>query len=90
MGRSGEGGVGEESRLCAPLPSLPAPRRIWQGMQPPMPKTCTECGGALSAKQRKFCSDGCLVSFRVAATTTVTALTVLPTRGRARASAGAY
>jgi hypothetical protein len=46
--------------------ALPAPRRAWQGMQSPIPKTCIECGGALAPKQRKFCSDVCSVSFRVA------------------------
>jgi CRISPR-associated endonuclease Cas1 len=65
LARAFTGGVGEGSRLCAPLPSLPAPRRAWQGMQPPVPKACVECGGELKTKQRKFCSDACTVSFRV-------------------------
>ena len=65
LARAFTGGVGKESLLCAPLPSLPASRRAWQGMQPPMPKTCIECGRALSTKQRKFCSDVCSVSYRV-------------------------
>jgi CRISPR-associated protein Cas1 len=65
LARAFAGGVGEESQLCAPLPSLPASRRAWQGMQPPMPKNCIECGRALSTKQRKFCSDVCSVSSRV-------------------------
>jgi hypothetical protein len=43
--------------------ALPAPRRGWQGMQLPIPKTCVECGRALAPKQRKFCSDVCSVSF---------------------------
>jgi hypothetical protein len=34
------GGLGEKRRLPSPLPELPAPRRAWQGMQLPMPKTC--------------------------------------------------
>jgi hypothetical protein len=58
--------LGEE-RGSQPLYSaLPAPRRAWQGLQLPIPKTCIECGGALAPKQRKFCSDLCSVSFRVA------------------------
>jgi hypothetical protein len=74
-------GLAERRRLHSPLPALPAPRRAWQGMQPPMPKTCTECGKALGTKQRKFCSDACTVSFRVA-TGTATALTVPPAQGQ--------
>jgi CRISPR-associated protein Cas1 len=66
LARAFTGGVGEGSRLCAPLPQLPASPRAWQGMQPPMPKTCIECGRALSTKQRKFCSDVCSVSSRAA------------------------
>jgi CRISPR-associated endonuclease Cas1 len=31
--------------------ALPAPRRAWTGMQPPIPKTCIECGGALERKR---------------------------------------
>jgi hypothetical protein len=56
-------GLPEKRRPHTLLPELPAPRRAWQGMQPPMPKTCNECGRALSTKQRKFCSDVCSVSF---------------------------
>jgi hypothetical protein len=55
-----------ERRPHCPLPVLPAPRRAWQVMQPPLPKICSECGRALSPKQRKFCSDACSVSFRMA------------------------
>ena len=58
-------GLPEKRRPHTPLPVLPAPRRAWQGMQPPIPKTCIECGRALSTKQRKFCSDVCSVSFRM-------------------------
>jgi CRISP-associated protein Cas1 len=58
------GGLSEKPRLYSPLPALPVPRRAWHGMQPPMPKTCTECGKALGTKQRKFCSDACTASFR--------------------------
>ncbi|HKF15741.1 MAG TPA: CRISPR-associated endonuclease Cas1 [Candidatus Dormibacteraeota bacterium] len=58
-------GLRERRRPHAPLPELPAPRRTWQGMQPPVPKVCIECGGALAPKQRKFCSDACSASFRV-------------------------
>jgi hypothetical protein len=59
-------GLPEKRRPHTSLPVLPATRRTWQGMQPPIPKTCIECGRALSTKQRKFCSDVCSVSFRVA------------------------
>jgi hypothetical protein len=59
-------GLPEKRRPHTPLPVLPAPRRAWQGMQPPVPKTCIECGGALAPKQHKFCSDVCSVSFRMA------------------------
>jgi CRISP-associated protein Cas1 len=58
-------GLRKKHRPHALLPALPAPRRTWQGMQPPMPKTCVECGGALAPKQRKFCSDACSASFRM-------------------------
>jgi CRISPR-associated protein Cas1 len=59
-------GLPEKRLPHTPLPVLPAPRRAWQRIQLPMPKTCIECGSALAPKQRKFCSDGCSVSFRVA------------------------
>ena len=59
-------GLPEKPLPRTPLPVLPAPRRAWQGMQPPIPKTCIECGSALGTRQRKFCSDVCSVSFRMA------------------------
>src|SRR5215472_13382702 len=65
LARAFMGYLGEERRLHSPLPALPAPRRAWQGMQPPMPKTCIECGKALSTKQRRFCSEVCTDSFRL-------------------------
>jgi CRISPR-associated endonuclease Cas1 len=58
------GDLCEERQPHSLYSTLPAPRRAWQGMQSPMPKTCVECGGALAPKQRKFCSDVCSVSFR--------------------------
>ena len=58
-------GLPEKGRPHRPLPVLPAPRRAWQGMHPPIPKTCIECGRALTTKQRKFCSVVCSVSFRM-------------------------
>jgi CRISPR-associated protein Cas1 len=70
LARAFMGDLGEERRLHSPLLGLPAPKRTWQGMQPPMPKTCTECGKALSTKQRRFCSDACIVSLRVASNST--------------------
>ena len=69
LARAFTGGVDRGCRLHSPIPALPAPRRAWHGMQPPMPKACIECGKALSTKQRKFCSDACTVSFRVATET---------------------
>jgi CRISPR-associated protein Cas1 len=57
-------GLPEKRLPRTALPALPAPRRAWQGMQSPIPKTCVECGGALGTKQRKFCSDACTASFR--------------------------
>ena len=69
-------GLPEKRRPHTAPPGLPAPKRAWQGMQPPIPKTCIECGRALSTKQRKFCSDACTVSFRTT-NGTATALTVL-------------
>jgi CRISPR-associated endonuclease Cas1 len=66
LARALAGGLGEQRRVHLPLPALPAPKRAWQGMQPPMPKTCIECGKALDAKQRKFCSDACRGSFHLA------------------------
>ncbi len=59
-------GLGEERQPESLFSALPAPRRAWHGMQSPIPKTCIECGRALAPKQRKFCSDVCSVSFRVA------------------------
>jgi hypothetical protein len=66
LARAFTNGLGEGHQLHPPVPALPAPRRAWQGMQPPMPKTCIECGGELTTRQRKFCSEACTVSFRAA------------------------
>jgi CRISPR-associated protein Cas1 len=66
LGRALAGGLSEERQPQLLFPVIPAPRRAWQGMQLPIPKTCIECGRTLAPKQRKFCSDACLVSFRVA------------------------
>src|SRR5512138_1086482 len=46
----------EDHRLPPPFPALPAPKRTWQGLEPPIPRTCHECGKALATRQRKFCS----------------------------------
>lgn len=62
-------GCDGESRLPAPLPVLPAPKRTWQGLEPPVAKTCHECGKALAPRQRKFCSEACAIAFHVATTT---------------------
>jgi CRISPR-associated protein Cas1 len=80
LARAFIGGPNEQRRLHPPLPALPAPKRAWHGMQPPVPKACFECGKALSTTRRKFCSDECSVSFRVA-TTTVAELAALPAPG---------
>jgi CRISPR-associated endonuclease Cas1 len=66
LARALAGGLSEERQSQSLFSALPAPRRAWTGMQAPIPKTCIECGGALAPKQRKFCSDVCSVSFRVA------------------------
>jgi CRISPR-associated endonuclease Cas1 len=62
-----------EQRVPPPLAALPAPRRTWPGLQPPMPKTCYECGKALAGRQQKFCSEACTVAFHLATTTAPTA-----------------
>jgi hypothetical protein len=66
LARALGGGLCDERQRQSLFPALPAPRRAWQGMQPPIPKTCNECGKVLAAKQRKFCSDACSASFRAA------------------------
>jgi hypothetical protein len=66
LARAFEGDLREERQPHSLSSALPAPRRTWQGMQPLVPKTCIECGGALAPRQRKFCSDVCSVSFRAA------------------------
>ena len=64
LARALVGGLDEERQPQPLFSALPAPRRPWQGIQSPIPKTCIECGRALVPKQRKFCSDVCSVSFR--------------------------
>lgn len=66
LARAFRGGLDEGRRLQAPSPALPAPRRAWQGLQPAIPRACAECGASLRTKQRRFCSDVCAVSYRVA------------------------
>jgi hypothetical protein len=58
----------DESPVALPLPALPAPRRTWKGLEPPMAKTCYECGKALVSHQKKFCSPACNISFNIAST----------------------
>ena len=82
LARSLAQGFDGESRLPAPLPALPAPKRTWQGLEPPIAKTCHECGKALVPRQRKFCSEGCAISFHVA-TTTAAELPAQPVLGTA-------
>lgn len=69
--------VSNDRRLPPPFPALPAPKRTWQGLEPPIPRTCQECGKALAPRQRKFCSEACSIAFHVA-TTTAAELTALP------------
>lgn len=68
LARALAGSVGSELRLLAPLSALPAPKRTWQGSEPPIARTCHECGKALAATRRKFCSEPCAVTFQLATT----------------------
>jgi CRISPR-associated protein Cas1 len=77
-----------ERRMPAPFPALPAPKRTWQGLDPPVAKTCHECGKALAPRQRKFCSEACAISFHVA-TTTAAELPARPASGSADAPSDA-
>jgi CRISPR/Cas system-associated endonuclease Cas1 len=60
--------------LSPPLPNFFAPRRSHSGARAargalrdsPVPRTCVECGRALSTKQRKFCSQECVTAFSLA------------------------
>lgn len=88
LARALAGSLGAERRVPVPLPALPAPKRTWQGLEPPVAKTCHECGKALAARQRKFCSEACAISFHVA-TTTAAEVTALPAPGAAGAADGA-
>jgi CRISPR-associated protein Cas1 len=81
LARALSGNLGEGRRIITPVPALPAPRRTWQGMEVPIQKSCIECGKALGARQRKFCSGACTASFR-AATGTASELPMLAPRGR--------
>ena len=62
------------SALSPPLPTFFAPRRSHKGARAargalrdsPVPRTCVECGRALSTKQRKFCSLECVRAFSLA------------------------
>ncbi len=76
LARALGGGIDRERQLPAPLPAVPAPKRTWQGLEPPVAKTCHECGKALAPRQRKFCSEACSIAFHVA-TTTAAELTAL-------------
>jgi hypothetical protein len=69
LARALAGSHGGEHRLPAPLPAFPAPKRTWQGLEPPIARTCQECGKMLAPRQRKFCSEVCAISFHVATTT---------------------
>jgi CRISPR-associated protein Cas1 len=66
LARALAGDLREERQPQSLFSALPVPRRASQGVQSPIPKTCLECGAALATKQRKFCSDVCSTSFRVA------------------------
>lgn len=75
--QSGSAPLGTERKLSALAPPLPhffAPRRSRHGARAakgavrdnPVPRTCVECGRALSTKQRKFCSQECVTAFSLA------------------------
>src|SRR5205823_4076498 len=66
-----------DDRLSLPLPTLVAPKRTWQGLEPPVVKTCRECGKVLPSRRLKFCSEACSISFHLAVATTAD-LTALP------------
>jgi CRISPR-associated endonuclease Cas1 len=60
--------------LAPPLPNFFAPRRSRHGVRAAkgavrdnlVPRTCVECGRALSTKQRKFCSPECVTAYSLA------------------------
>lgn len=81
LARALAGSLASERRLPAPLPALPAPKRTWQGSEPPLVRTCQECGKALAPTRRKFCSESCAVAFHLA-TTIAEALLPLSASGR--------
>jgi CRISPR-associated protein Cas1 len=87
LARALAGSLGGEHRLPAPLPALPAPKRTWQGLEPPVAKTCHECGKALASRQRKFCSEACAIAFHVAISTAAD-MPALPASGAASALSG--
>jgi CRISPR-associated endonuclease Cas1 len=70
LARALAGNIGSERRLPAPLLAMPAPKRTWQGSEPPLVRTCHECGKALASTRRKFGSENCAVAFHLATTTT--------------------
>jgi CRISPR-associated endonuclease Cas1 len=80
LARALAGSIGGERRLPAPLPALPAPRRTWQGFDPPIARTCHECGKALASTRRKFCSETCAISFHLATTAEELPLATSPGR----------
>jgi hypothetical protein len=59
LARALAGDLCEERQPRSLFSALPAPRRAWQGMQSPIPKTCIERDKMLAPKRRKFCSDVC-------------------------------
>jgi hypothetical protein len=77
LARALAGSLGAERRLPSPLPALPAPKRTWQGLEPPVARTCHECGRCWPSGNGNFCSEACTVSFHVA-TTTAAELVALP------------
>jgi CRISPR-associated endonuclease Cas1 len=69
----------EQKRALTSLASqLPPFRTLGRGHQPvslqagltenPVPRTCYECGKALTSTRRKFCSETCAVAFHLTAT----------------------
>jgi CRISPR-associated protein Cas1 len=68
----------QKGPLAPPTLRLPTFRTLGRGHQPvslqaglsenPVPRTCHECGKALTSTRRKFCSEACAVAFHLAAT----------------------
>jgi len=59
-----DGGGREIERRLPVLPALPMLRSTPANLETgSIPRTCQECGKALSARKRKFCDDDCAISW---------------------------